>query len=327
MSLLENKGAQNLDYIFQFQLSNSWEIQKISTQFHNSTLPTFRWDNIVFQISSDAKKSAMGAPVPWEELLPDVRQKIILIHSFLWRNTIPFNYYPYFKEDQSTDNEMPALPKEVKNFLENFHFEKTWQHENLFLPSSEWCFFGGTFNPWHPGHSACISLCEANPIFILPDNNPLKMINRPLSESLADMWAQQDLRVKGIPYLGFVANYRPNPTYPWIQKIRAQNELKILSLLLGMDSFVSFTKWFMAEELVKLLNKFYVAPRSMDDISESISEGVEAQENAFQKTCKWMRLINPSLEITLLPRHPFEKLSSTRLREKINFHKSKNGLK
>ena len=315
--------AEKLDFIFQFQLDNAWDIQKISHPLKNPNLPTLKWDDIIFQISPNSKESTVGEPIPWEELLPEIRQKIILIHSYLWRHTLPFNEYPYFKADHTANEQLPSLPSEVVKFLSSFHFEKTQQHDHLFSPNSEWCFFGGTFNPWHPGHSACIKLCEANPIFILPDNNPLKMINLPLSESLADMWSQEDLRVKGIPYLGFVANYRPNPTYPWIKKIRSSHSEKILSLLLGMDSFVSFKKWYMAEDLIKILNKFYVAPRSLEGINDPIMgpEVLGHHQNLFKETCQWMKQINPKLEVFLLPEHPFEKLSSTQLREKINNHK------
>ena len=36
-------------------------------------------------------------------------------------------------------------------------------------------FFGGSFNPWHKGHTECIKLLpQGIPIVILPDNNPFK---------------------------------------------------------------------------------------------------------------------------------------------------------
>jgi nicotinate-nucleotide adenylyltransferase len=295
-------------YIINIQLNNSWNVHCLPISPIDSTIPHFQWDNLIFQFSMEEFNSERGEIVPWEKLVPETRQKIILIHSYLWRGAIPFATHP------SHENQYVTIPPKIKEFLAPFHFEAPLHQGKLFQENTEWCFFGGTFNPWHPGHSACISLCEAPHIFILPDNNPLKMINRPLAESLTDMWRQEELKLKGIPYLGFVANYLPNPTFPWMQKIRESHPQKILSLLVGMDSFVYFEKWFKAEQLIKILNKFYVVPRSLDDLAPN-DPSVWAKN--FQESSDWMKAINNQLEIQLLPHHPFEKISSTELRKKL----------
>ena len=36
-------------------------------------------------------------------------------------------------------------------------------------------FFGGSFNPWHDGHRACLELCDAANLIVVPDTNPFKV--------------------------------------------------------------------------------------------------------------------------------------------------------
>ena len=42
---------------------------------------------------------------------------------------------------------------------------------------NEIVFFGGSFNPWHEGHSECIRLLDSSkPLVVIPDRNPRKEV-------------------------------------------------------------------------------------------------------------------------------------------------------
>jgi nicotinic acid mononucleotide adenylyltransferase len=292
--------------IINISLLNPWKIHtaKFSTKLKQN--PGVTWDNIQFQFTDSEY-----TPLDWTSITSAERQKLILVHSFLWRHFIPFEY--------SAPNEAGVvqtwIPDSIKQTLEDYSFELNHFYPHFLDPQLAHCFYGGTFNPWHPGHGQCVEMCEEKSIFILPDNNPLKMINRPLSESLNDIWRQTHLQKKSLPYLGFVATYRPNPTYPWLKKVKDLHPQKRLSLLVGLDSYLSLSSWFEAEKLMSLLHQIHVAPRSLDDIQKT-SNPTDWKE-AFAKTEYWIKKLNSELKTILLPHHAFETVSSTQLRDKM----------
>ena len=54
----------------------------------------------------------------------------------------------------------------IESFIENLpELEKR----------EELIFFGGSFNPWHAGHSNCLRLMDPHKtIIVVPDHNPFK---------------------------------------------------------------------------------------------------------------------------------------------------------
>ena len=308
-------------FIVEYSLNNPWSIKMVNAKGAMDSIGAISWGKILFQFKTIPTLTQQHSKlIDWTALDPTERQQIIIIHSFLWRNFIPFeNSAP--NEDGEIQDWIPA--EIYPNLLAYaFNLENSFPHFSD--DQNAWCFYGGTFNPWHPGHGQCVEMCEAPAIFILPDNNPLKMMNRPLAESLNDIWSQTGLVKKSLPYLGFVASYKPNPTYPWLNQVKQKHPQKKLSLLMGMDSFISLKQWFSTEKLMLIVDQIHVVPRSLEDMS---AFNKTKWEDIYQETLHWVVQVKPTLIIKLLPNHPFESVSSTRLRQKILYHKQKKNEK
>lgn len=170
---------------------------------------------------------------------------------------------------------------------------------------NELIFFGGSFNPWHDGHSSCINLMDpSKTIIVIPDHNPFKELvpNEDKLSGLQDI----DKKLKSFTnqtylFSEFFEKNEKNPTYEWIAKVKATFPQKKLSLLVGFDTFMGIDKWINAEALLGHLSTLYVASR---------------MDNEELKT-KQIQLLNAisNIHIHFLGRHDFEHLSSTEIRE------------
>lgn len=161
-------------------------------------------------------------------------------------------------------------------------------------------FFGGTFNPFHQGHRACLDLCPEKNILIVPDRNPFKVAQINEEETYQQFMAMAEM-LKDTPYSlypGFLASTDHNPTSSWLPHVKVAEK----NFLMGDDSYMGLMSWIKPEEIIASLSKLYVVPRSysMNDY--------ELQEHAIKK---W----NPALDIIYLAEHPYKKLSSTDLRK------------
>ena len=163
-------------------------------------------------------------------------------------------------------------------------------------------FFGGTFNPWHDGHRACLRLARdrvPGDLIVVPDRSPFK---QPTDRFCA--WQKfrqchaQAVEFGASAYPGFLALEHVNPTVSWLTKLPHSQR----SFLLGADSLISLPRWVQAEQLVRSLRALYVAPRDSDSA-------------AVQEAEAWVKAINPDIQLTHLPHHEYEDLSSTALRE------------
>lgn len=157
-------------------------------------------------------------------------------------------------------------------------------------------FYPGTFNPWHLGHRACLELCPATPIVVMPDFNPWKeeQDRQGPWQSLKNLVGRLEGTSFSI-YPGFLSLDKGNPTVDWFPKVKIKNK----GLLIGDDSFLNFHKWKDVDELVKHISTLYVVPRG---------EGQELLEKQVQRF--------PDLNIVFLGNHEFEDLSSTDSRKK-----------
>lgn len=161
-------------------------------------------------------------------------------------------------------------------------------------------FFGGTFNPWHRAHRACIELCP-NPerIVVVPDTNPRKPITH-----VACPWQefQQLLEETGnlgpSVFPGYAGLDRPNPTSSWLPKTTYVRR----DLLMGDDSWVTLPAWIESERLVKALCAIWVAPR-------------RSSETAIGLSREWLSRVAPECEVHFLGDHPYRDLSSTAIRQ------------
>ena len=155
-------------------------------------------------------------------------------------------------------------------------------------------FFGGTFNPWHEGHSHCVEAADVAPLIVAPDNNPLKPGGGPppfdLLSSIPEGLFDNPHRKL---YLGFLGDDKPNPTAGWVSKLRRTK----VSLLVGDDSFMGMDTWRDAEVLLTHLHRLIVVPRLVED------------EDFEEQRLKLLG-INGHLVIERRTHHPFEAVAS-----------------
>ena len=171
--------------------------------------------------------------------------------------------------------------------------------QDLCLGLKEVTFFGGSFNPWHQGHQACLdAFPKDSKLIIVPDYNPEKDI-----PNHANNYYEELLKKTNKPstevYGGFLKEQKKNPTYFWVKELK---DIKV-NLLMGADSFLSLKKWVEGEKLLKLLNKIYVVPRLIE-------------ENKLREEERILKAINPQIEIVFLNHHQFEHISSTEIRKR-----------
>lgn len=169
----------------------------------------------------------------------------------------------------------------------------------------ELIFFGGSFNPWHKGHSSCIELMDSSkPIIIVPDHNPFKELvpsDKKLSSLDQIKIKLKDFKNTTYLFSEFFEQDQKNPTYQWVAKLKAKFPQKKISLLVGFDTFMGIDKWINAESLLSHLNTIYIASRLDDEERKKMQ----------------IQILNniSSVHIHFLGRHDFENLSSSDMRK------------
>lgn len=159
-------------------------------------------------------------------------------------------------------------------------------------------FFGGSFNPFHEGHRACLDLCPEKNIVVVPDRNPFKEQldkNNVYDDfvSLAELLKDTCYSI----YPGFLAKKCANPTSSWLPFVK----MKEVNILLGDDSFMNLLSWKDPEIIVRALSKLYVVPR-------------EFSKSDYVLVEKELLKINPKLEVHYLAEHPYMNISSSNCR-------------
>lgn len=172
--------------------------------------------------------------------------------------------------------------------------------------SQEIIFYGGSFNPWHEGHSTCLKLLPRNKsVIVIPDHNPFKELrqNDQNFTSLRQInSAIEKINPKFKVFEDFYLKKEKNPTSNWIKELKIVFPNKELSLLMGFDSFISIDRWINAEALLENLSKLYV----VDRLNE---ETILVQQ--MKRLSKYK-----NLEIIFLGKHQYEDLSSSQIRGK-----------
>jgi len=162
-------------------------------------------------------------------------------------------------------------------------------------------FFGGSFNPWHEGHKECLRQCSKKEdlIVVVPDYSPWK--DNSHEGPLANLCALAEKIDYRFPiYPGFWAistNDQRNPTADWLGEVKISET----NWLMGDDTFFNFLKWDRLEQVVSKLKKIYVVPRD-----HNVSELKEVEVKLLD--------MKPELEVIYLEGHPYQGLSSSKLR-------------
>ena len=164
-------------------------------------------------------------------------------------------------------------------------------------------FYGGSFNPWHEGHRACLDLCPDSPIIVVPDYNPWKDL-KAREEGPWDLIVDLYHELAGSPYSiypGFLTCENVTPTVDWLPKINLENKY----FLLGEDNFLKIHLWKNYQDLLNNLKGLYVCPRAADQ------KEIEIQSHRLRRDF-------PQLTISFQSHHDYEYYSSTHLRNKKN---------
>lgn len=162
-------------------------------------------------------------------------------------------------------------------------------------------FFGGSFFPWHEGHRECIdqALEYDRNVIVVPDRNPWKEQGRKSCYWAAYKQICDELNDTPFSvFPGFWGQLDSNPTVSWLPKV----ELSQKSLLMGDDTFFGLHLWKDVESLLVVLDSVYVVPR------QGKSKHREVQKELLKN-------FNPNLKFYFLDKHPYEKISSTQIRE------------
>lgn len=238
-------------------------------------------------------------------------------HAITWKNKIQFKYTDDDKYTMAWASLLPDLESAdayalVELVGSRYPVSKDFSELKKICPelafptdAEEWIFYGGTFNPWHQGHQACLNLVPQDKIcFVLPDMNPHKDL-RDIDPPHHVLELITRIRFGKKQYLipSFLLDKIKNPTVDWIEKLKAEYPTKKLSLLLGFDSFSHLKSWTRSQDLLKNLSTIYV-------VSRLENEGMREDALSYVKS------VSQNLDVIFLGRHEFENLSSTVLRKK-----------
>lgn len=230
-------------------------------------------------IVSDSGKFMMV----WSSLLPDLEPEFAeaLLDLVSAR-------YPVSKDYQKLKDSCPDL---VFNKL-----------------TDEWVFFGGSFNPWHLGHQACLDLIpEDKMCFLIPDRNPQKELREiPTVTTILELSTKARLKKLQFIVPTFLLEHKKNPTVEWVERLKDEFPSQKISLLMGFDSFSKLKSWVRVEDLLPKIHTLYVVSRLEDD---------EARRLALDEA----RARGMSHNIVFLGRHDYETVSSSDLRKKSPF--------
>ena len=166
-------------------------------------------------------------------------------------------------------------------------------------------FFGGSFNPWHAGHTECVKLfLKDYPdklLVVVPDTSPWKsaVVSK---EHVCYYQALKVLKHQLEPYPvvihpGFYGKETPNPTAYWFEKITARKK----GLLMGDDQFACLKNWENASTLISMMDFLFVVPRHLNN-------------NECDLVKNEILTLNHNIEIIILSDHEYRHISSTKLR-------------
>ncbi len=179
----------------------------------------------------------------------------------------------------------------------------------IFLPKPiddnfDLTFFGGSFNPWHPGHSECIKQCSQyeNAIVVVPDYSPWKdnTFPSPLEEIIKLTKKIRSCSSLAVVYPGFWGSRDRNPTSKWIVQISESKK----NWLMGEDTFETLLNWYEVGSFLNEITKLYVLPRSFERKSPT----------SIEEVSKYLSEHHSDLEIIWLADHPYKEIASSKIR-------------
>ena len=170
--------------------------------------------------------------------------------------------------------------------------------------------FGGAFNPIHNGHlfiaKESLQVFNLSRVFFVPTGNPVFPKEELLDKSVRANFVE--LSIKNEPK--FETSYfeidRSEPSY-YIETLRFfRGSYEDVYSIIGEDAFISFHKWKNSYEIMKS-SKIIIAERFDDGFSRT-RKYIEEKYKEYIKNIYFLS-------------HPFYKISSTVVRERIKQNK------
>jgi nicotinic acid mononucleotide adenylyltransferase len=170
-------------------------------------------------------------------------------------------------------------------------------------PHDEWVFYGGSFNPWHQGHQACLHLLpEDRTCLIVPDRNPEKDVRDVnVVSTILEISTKGKFKKSQFLVPTFLLQNKKNPTVEWVERLKEEFPTYKVSLLMGFDSFSKLKTWVRSSDLLPKINTLYVVSRLEDD---------EDRRLALDE----VHALGFNVNIVFLGKHDFEMITSTELR-------------
>lgn len=162
-------------------------------------------------------------------------------------------------------------------------------------------FYGGSFNPWHEGHRACLDLCPDEPLIVVPDYNPWKDLKARSAgpwDLVVDLYHELKDTNYSI-YPGFLIMEEATPTVDWLPRVNLEEKY----FLMGEDNFLKLHLWKDYDQLLKSISGIYVCPRAADPLD--INSQIDRLKKEF-----------PNLKMLFQAHHDYEHFSSTFLRNR-----------
>jgi len=157
------------------------------------------------------------------------------------------------------------------------------------------CIFGGSFDPIHLGHTACIKhISESmsfSEIFVVPTNlNPLKTKSKPASN--ADRLEMIELAIRDFAESVVIDDTEmkaEEPSYTWdtLQRYLKDYDGSQIYLAMGQDTFSGFDQWRDYEKILESVNIVvlsrppFIRPFSKTDFPQGVQPLVHSYEKGF----------------------------------------------
>lgn len=133
-------------------------------------------------------------------------------------------------------------------------------------PEPNLIFFGGSFDPPHRGHAACLALAAARfahaELQVVPAYQPAAAGGgaKTPSASYADRVVMCRLAFAGVAQTSEIEAElpRPNRTVNTLRALRARHAKCHMGWLLGLDQWLSFANWFAPIEILQLADVIVV---------------------------------------------------------------------
>ncbi len=155
--------------------------------------------------------------------------------------------------------------------------------------------FGGSFDPVHRGHMACVQhlveKMDFSKVVLIPTSqNPLKVDRVPASKEdrlkmikLAVRDYQNQITVDEADVMS------PAPSYSFetLQRYQQDYDPEELYLVMGLDSFSEFDRWKSFEDIIKMTNLLVVSrpphrrPFGVEDLPQGLQKHVHSYDRGF----------------------------------------------